>query len=420
MMKFILLLLLFISHSSWGQDAESMLKMYQKSYYPTLLKRHELFLQEYHKVRLLDVYALYRHNVEQVNKLNEDFMTLNQGWSRNLGSVYDAPEDLSALATMKSNAFHMVEDLKESTFILSSLEETFTKACHETSVSWMNDRFLPTRIYEVPHYQFDGKGGSGDITVSFGLRGNMSYGEGASSGHSVGPESENPTDDVGMYTSVGAALGSYFPGLGTAVGAAIGYTIGSIISGINQAKDYNDSVEKMEKTFGKINELLNESHLKVDKEHERMVSSICKQTFQDSSASVIGSRAKKSKAVLSQIIKSSHTMEEEWKDLLKHHKERYGNHKTFLELISEGYGLKVEERLSSMHGELITLNSSFQKFYTGEVAPAVANFKGRDAFEEEKLLDLKLKGEALFNNKNYPIYGWETVNDILDQVLEVR
>lgn len=430
-----ILLSLIIAFSMFSASAQmapkDMLSNYREKYLPTLTGRHNLFLLEFNRARLLDYQTLYNLNVKRVNEISAQFTDLNIEWKRLVRSTFDHPEDLALLATLKAQAENLHYKLEESTRVLGGLSESSPKACEAETISWMEDRFLPTKIYQIPHYVFNGTGANNNLGVTFQMNysgtfgGSDPYGpvqSGGSGSAQIGNGSKEATGYAAAGMVVGIVVGSIVPGIGTTVGGyvgmAVGAAVGSIISSAGEMKRKNKEHDEMKRTFEEMNLLLVSSHSQLDTKHKEMIYKACNETFSEQTKEVLATTYTKSFGVLSQVKNESDLMKREWDEVKNHNQERLSNHLSFLKLLSEGYEINFEEKLEEMHDQLIVVNDRLNNFYSKTIAPALSQSNKDDVYAIDNLISMQIQGDAEFGHQDFELYSWPFVNDKISAALE--
>lgn len=428
---FLILVLLLTSITGFAQQTpKDLLSIYHKNYLPTITKRHELFLLEFNKARLLDYIALYKHNADKTNAILVRHEKLMNDWRRMIRSAYDHSTDLPFLASIKVEATNLRRELEEVGQVFHSMSGSLSMACDtDDAISWMKERFRPSRIYQVPHYQFTGEGASHNLQVSFQMNyntsfgGKSSYGEGnhQSGSAQLGDGSKEATTLAAAGMVAGVLIGSLLGPAGTTVGGyiglAIGTAVGSLISSFNSIKKANKAIEEMRKTFDDINEFLKMAHVKLDGNHHEMLSGTCNKVFHENVISVFPESDKKAKALLSKINEENLMMEREWGELKKRHEDRFANHQMFLDLVAEGYQLNFERNLEIFEEDFYQLNENLRKDYTTQIAPALNTNYIDPLLHDEKLINLQIAGDAQYNHPEYQNYAWKAINDKINSKL---
>ena len=410
---------------------KDMLSNYREQYLPTLTGRHNLFLLEYNRARLVDYQTLYRLNVKRVNEVSTLFTSLNNQWKRLVRSTFDHPEDLALLATLKIQAENLRYELEESTQVLGGLSANYPKSCDVETISWMEDRFLPTKIYQIPHYVFNGNGGNGNLGFTFQMNYSSSFG-GARDQYGPSQSSQSGSAQIGngskeatAYAAggmvVGVVVGSIVPGIGTTVGGyvgmAVGAAVGSIISSAGEMKRKNKEHDEMKRTFEEMNKVLTIAHADLDTKHKEMVYKACVDTFNNKTNDVLEMTYTTAKGVLAQIQNESQSIGKEWSEVKAYNQERLTNHLAFLQLLADGYNINFEAKLERMHDQLIVINDHLNSFYTKTVAPALTEYKADDIYAESDLISMQILGDAEFNHDDFQQYSWPIVNEKISTAL---
>ncbi len=434
-MNFILaVVLLLTSISGFAQQTpKDLLAIFRKDYLPTITKRHELFLLEYNKARLIDYITLYKHNTEKINSITARYETLINDWRPMVKSGLNHSSDLPLLASMKQEAGNLRRELEEATLVIASITESLPNACNpDEIISWMNEKFLPTRIYQVPHYQFTGDGADHNLNLTFQMNYSTSFGgNSSSSGHAgnnqtgmaqIGDGSKEATAFAAAGMIAGIAIGSLVGPAGSAAGAkiggyiglAVGTAVGSILSSAKKMKEANKTYNELKNTFHDINKTLEAAHQELDKDHHEMVQRLCRTVFDMNAKLVFPETNKRAKAVLTMINAETLSMEREWADIKNFHKERLQNHQMFLDLVVEGYQLNFEKKLETLEEDHYTLNEKLKKEYVTKIVPVL---KKSDA---EELIDLQILGDAQYNHPDYQNYAWKAINEKINEKLGIK
>lgn len=405
------------------QTPDELLQVFRTDYGPTIAKRHELFLLEYNKARLQDYLALYKHNTTKVNALSSRLEAITNSWRPMVKVSMDQSADLPLLASMKQESLNIKRELDEAAAVLSSVASSIEKSCHEETISWMNERFLPTRIYRIPHYQFTGDGASNNLNLTFQMNYSTSFGQdsyrpGSESNGQVsgqmGDGSKEATACAAAGMVIGVTVGSIFPVIGTTVGGyvgtAVGATVGSIISSAKQMKEANREYEKLKRTYHAINETIESAHDKIDGLHVALVTSVCQKVFDPKIIANFQETDFRAQSVQDLVTSEVAAMETEWAQVKNFHLERLRSHEMFLTLVLEGYGTNFESRLQDIDETMITLNNKMKSFYSLSVAPALAAFDPGDLYEVDRLIGLHIQGEAEFNHPEFPNYTWQAIS----------
>lgn len=408
------------------QTPKDLLAIFRKDYLPTITKRHELFLLEYNKARLLDYITLYKHNTEKINSITTRYETLINDWRPLVKSALNHSSDLPLIASLRQEAGNLRRELEEATLVIASITESLPNTCNaDETISWMNEKFLPSRIYQVPHYQFTGDGADHNLNLTFQMNYSTSFGGNSSSSGNqqtgnaqIGNGSKEATAYAAAGMVIGIAIGSVVPIVGSTaggyVGMAVGAAVGSIISSAKEMKKANKAHDELKNTFHDINKILETAHQELDKDHHEMVQKICRAVFEMNAKLVFPETNKRAKAVLSMINAEILSMEREWAEIKNLHKERLQNHQMFLDLVAEGYQLNFEKKLETLEEDYYTLNEKLKQEYITKIVPALKNS------DAEELIDLQIQGDAQYNHPDYQNYAWKTINEKINEKLGIK
>lgn len=422
---FLIFILLFSSTIGFAQQTpKDILAIYRKNYLPTITKRHELFLLEYNKTRLLDYIALYKHNADKINALVVRHEKLMSDWHQMVRTSYEYSADLPLLASMKLEATNLRREMEEAVLVIKSMSESLPNACDlDGSISWMKERFRPSRIYQVPHYQFTGEGASHNLNVSFQMNYSTTFGGESGYGGSnqqtgnaqLGDGSKEATAYAAAGMVVGITIGSLVGPIGTTaggyIGLAIGTAVGSLISSFNSIKKANKLTEEMKNTFRDINKTLEITHQTLDRNHEELLLSSCQTVFVANVVSVFPESNRRAQALISKINEDNLSMDREWDEIKSLNRDRLANHQLFLELVSEGYEINFERQLETFEDDLYQINENLKKDYTSKISPALNRKYEDELMQDEMLIDLQIAGDAQYSHPDYQNYAWKAIND---------
>jgi hypothetical protein len=426
------LLVLFQSLAHAQKTPEDILKVYRTDYFETIQKRHELFLLEYNKARLQDYIFLYNLNSEKINSVLKQFNSLTEGWNGLVRTSFDQSVDLPVLASMYVQSQYLKGQLEESVAVMGSMATSIQGACSAETTGWMSERFLPTSMYSIPHYQFSGDGATNNLNLTFQMNYTSTYGtEGTrgstnSSGGSaqLGDGSKEATAYAAAGMVAGVAIGTaIFPGVGSTVGGyvglAVGTLVGTVVSTSKQLKEMNAAYDKVRITYKEINVLLRSSHERLDTLHEGLLTSTCDNVFNQNAKTVIPETLVKAQSILSLFNAQTKTINREWDEVKLHNQERFKSHQTFLQLLSEGYDQTFETSIDAIQSEIRFVNHRIKSFYSENVAPALSQ-SGDDLFEEDQLISLQIQGDAQFGQPDFENYIWTVINEKINSKLGVK
>jgi hypothetical protein len=295
----------------------------------------------------------------------------------------------------------------------------------------MKERFLPTSIYSIPHYQFSGDSATNDLHLTFQMNYTTSFGSEGQRGSSsdtngsaqLGDGSKEATAYAAAGMVIGVAIGTACTGgggpVGGYIGTAVGTLVGTVISTSKQLKEMNAAYDKMRETYSKINSELQSSHERLETLHLDLLASTCSNVFNQNAKTVLPAAYEKAQSILTLFNSQSKSMSREWEEVKLHNRERFQNHQTFLELLSQGYDQTFESSIDALHSEMILMNDRIKSYYSQSVGPALSQV-GFDLFEEDQLISLQIQGEAKFGHPDFENYIWPAINERINAKLEIQ